>query len=248
MSLLPDKIIAPTKETPTKIIIYGAPKVGKTFGLMNREDLLLLDFEDGSSMYPCKRIDMRKDPYNLIMNVYQELLKFKIDNKSNKYKFIVFDTIDIIEEVADMYETFVYNKSVEGKKDMSKISTICDLAYGAGYAKIRNKVIEIIRMYEKVCDHLIIISHLKGKYTAGNEKKDNEAPVANEIDLTGKLSTMVCSLCDAIGFVSVDLSGKRYINFKKQSSLDIASGTRFSYLEKEKLEYKLDNIFPNNLK
>ena len=50
MSKLPTKKVKASRKSPKNMIIYGAPKIGKTTVLAQLDDCLIIDLEKGSDM------------------------------------------------------------------------------------------------------------------------------------------------------------------------------------------------------
>ena len=53
---LPKKVVKASRKSPKNMIIYGAPKIGKTTVLSELKDCLIIDLEDGSDMVDALKI------------------------------------------------------------------------------------------------------------------------------------------------------------------------------------------------
>jgi hypothetical protein len=106
------------------MLLYGAPKVGKTTALSQLNDCLIIDTEQGASMV---------DGYIEEANNREELIAIlKEASDGHEYKYVAIDTID---KIAVWAEESVCKE--EG------VSSIVDLAYGKGFALVREKEIEL---------------------------------------------------------------------------------------------------------
>ncbi len=88
---------------PSTLLLYGAPKVGKTTMLSQLDDCLIIDTEKGSRMV---------EGYIQEVNSRDELIETLIaikESKDVKYKYIAIDTID---KVAEWAERRVCEKNV----------------------------------------------------------------------------------------------------------------------------------------
>ena len=104
---------------PSTLLLYGAPKVGKTTMLSVLDDCLIIDTEKGSRMI---------EGYIQEVNSREELINTLIEIKESKdvsYKYIAIDTID---KVAEWAERQVCKE--EG------VAAIGDLAFGKGYGMV----------------------------------------------------------------------------------------------------------------
>ena len=108
---------------PSTLLLYGAPKVGKTTMLSVLDDCLIIDTEKGSRMI---------EGYIQEVNSREELINTLIEIKESKdvsYKYIAIDTVD---KIAEWAERQVCKE--EG------VAAIGDLAFGKGYGMVREKV------------------------------------------------------------------------------------------------------------
>ena len=112
-------------EDPKVMLLYGAPKVGKTTVLSQLEDCLIIDTEQGAGMV---------EGYIQEVNNREELIAIlKEAKEGHEYKYVAIDTIDKIADWAD--------KSVCQEEGVSAVQ---DLAFGKGFAMSRDKVLNTI--------------------------------------------------------------------------------------------------------
>ena len=205
---------------PKVMLLYGAPKVGKTTALSQLNDCLIIDTEQGASMV---------DGYIEEVNSREELITILKEAKDgHEYKYVAIDTID---KIADWAE-----KSVCAEEG---VTAIADLAYGKGFALVREKVLNTIKVMKEIFPHVIVIGHRKWARAI----LDSKAIVEPEsLDLTGKLKNMLMADCDAIGYVYRDEDkGKLMVSFKANEALE--AGSRSPHLRGKEIELKWNQIY-----
>tara|TARA_Y100001937_G_scaffold95132_1_gene129124 strand:- start:8649 stop:9323 length:675 start_codon:yes stop_codon:yes gene_type:complete len=206
---------------PSTLLLYGAPKVGKTTMLSNLDDCLIIDTEKGSRMI---------EGYIQEVNSRDELIETLIaikESKDVKYKYIAIDTID---KVAEWAERRVCEE--EG------VNSIADLAFGKGYGLVREKVAKTISHFKEVAEHLIIIGHRKVAYAV---TEGNPIVIPESLDLTGKLKNVIMAGCDAIGYVYRDDKENLMVSFKANDSIE--AGSRCPHLKGKEVKFEWKNIY-----
>ena len=205
---------------PKVMLLYGAPKVGKTTALSQLKDCLIIDTEQGAAMV---------DGYIEEVNSREELITILKEAKDgHEYKYVAIDTID---KVADWAEKTVCIEE--------NVTAIADLAYGKGFALVREKVLNTIKVMKEIFPHVIVIGHRKWARAV----LDSKAIVEPEsLDLTGKLKNMLMADCDAIGYVYRDEDkGKLMVSFKANEALE--AGSRSPHLRGKEIELKWNLIY-----
>tara|TARA_R100000278_G_scaffold42072_1_gene37111 strand:+ start:9280 stop:9954 length:675 start_codon:yes stop_codon:yes gene_type:complete len=206
---------------PSTLLLYGAPKVGKTTMLSQLDDCLIIDTEKGSRMI---------EGYIQEVNSRDELIETLIaikESKDVKYKYIAIDTID---KVAEWAERRVCEE--EG------VNSIADLAFGKGYGLVREKVAKTISHFKEVAEHLIIIGHRKVAYAV---TEGNPIVIPESLDLTGKLKNVIMAGCDAIGYVYRDDKENLMVSFKANDSIE--AGSRCPHLKGQEVKFEWKNIY-----
>jgi DNA polymerase III delta prime subunit len=205
---------------PKVLLLYGAPKVGKTTALSQLKDCLIIDTEQGANMI---------EGYVEQANSRDELVNILKEAKDgHDYKYIAIDTID---KVADWAEKTVCQEE--------NVTAIADLAYGKGFALVREKVLNTIKVVKEIFPNVIIIGHRKWARAV----LDSKAIVEPEsLDLTGKLKNMLMADCDAIGYVFRDDEKKKLmVTFKSNEALE--AGSRSPHLRGKEVELKWNLIY-----
>tara|TARA_R100001129_G_C5290787_1_gene239624 strand:- start:543 stop:1214 length:672 start_codon:yes stop_codon:yes gene_type:complete len=195
-------------QNPKSLLLYGAPKVGKTTALSQLEDCLIIDTEGGANMI---------EGYVESVNNREELIKvLKEAQDGHEYKYVAIDTID---KIATWAENAVCAEE--------NVSAVQDLAFGKGFGMVREKVLNTVKILKEIFPHVIIIGHRKWARAI----VDSKAIVEPEsLDLTGKLKNMLMADCDAIGYVYRDEdSSKLMVSFKANDALE--AGSRSPHLK-----------------
>ena len=205
---------------PSVLLLYGAPKVGKTTMLSQLDDCLIVDTEKGSRML---------EGYIAEVNTRDELIDTLIelkDSKDVKYKYIALDTIDKITEWAERRVC-----------EEENVRAIADLAFGKGYGMVREKVVQTVEAFKNVTEHLIIIGHRKVAYAVTD---GSTIVIPESLDLTGKLKNVIMSGADAIGYVYRN-EDELMVSFKANDAIE--AGSRCPHLKGKEMKFEWKNIY-----
>ena len=205
---------------PKVMLLYGAPKVGKTTALSQLKDCLIIDTEQGANMV---------GGYIEEANNREELIKILQEAKEgHEYQYVAIDTIDKVADWAD--------KSV--CKDEG-VTAIADLAFGKGFALSRERVLNTVKVLKEIFPFVILIGHRKWAQAV----LESKAIVQPEsLDLTGKLKNMLMADCDAIGYVyRDDEKDKLMVSFKANEALE--AGSRSPHLRGKEIELNWKLIY-----
>ena len=206
---------------PNVLLLYGAPKVGKTTMLSKLDDCLIIDTEKGSRMI---------EGYISEINSRDELIKMLVEIKESKdikFKYIALDTID---KIAEWAERRVCEEEA--------VSSIADLAFGKGYGLVREKVSKTVSHFKEVAEHLIIVGHRKVAYAV---TEGNPIVVPESLDLTGKLKNVIMAGCDAIGYVYRNDKEELMVSFKANEAIE--AGSRCPHLKGKQVKFQWKNIY-----
>lgn len=236
---LPSERTPKSRVNPSTLIIFSQPKVGKTSAFSQLKDCLIFDLEGGSDFVEALKIDIIKEaneneeiPIILLKKYIKEIKKANKEKGDYVYKRIVVDTATALEEMVKPLASQLYKNTPMGKNWQGK--DILTLPNGAGYLFLRNAFKMVINSLEEICDTLIISGHVKDKLVEKDGKEMNERGLA----LAGKMSSIICSQVDAVGYMYRD-ENEAIINFKPSESL--LSGSRVEHIRnKEILISKMD--------
>jgi len=228
---LPNQKIKASRKSPKHMIVYGAPKVGKTTALAQLDDCLIIDLEDGSDMLDALKIKAHS---------LQDLAKIgkAIMLDGRPYKYVAIDTVSKLEEWCEDEAKKIYMKTPMGKnfEEKNPGMSILSLPNGGGYLYLRMAYKKWIDRLGMLADHVILVGHLKDKML---EKKGKEVAV-KDLDLTGKIKQITCANSDAVGYIYRE-NDETMISF--DSLGDITAGSRCDHLKGKTMPLDWSKIF-----
>lgn len=96
---LPMKRRFSIKKDPNRMLIFGAPKTGKTTVIANLENCLIVDMEEGSDYVDAMVVKINNlNDFKDLMNSLEEAKKQ--NNGKMPYKYIALDTLTALEEMS----------------------------------------------------------------------------------------------------------------------------------------------------
>ena len=228
---LPTKKVKASRKSPRNMIIYGAPKIGKTTVLSQLDNCLIIDLEQGSDMIDALKVKVNS--LKELADLGREIIK-----QGKPYKYIAIDTISKLEEWCEGEAKRIYQLTAMGKNfDKNKEGlSILSLPNGGGYLYLRLAYKKWIDRLNLLADRIILVGHLRDKML---EKKGKEVSV-KDLDLTGKIKQMTCSSTDAIGYVYRE-GEETMISFN--SLEDITAGTRCEHLKGKTMPMNWSDIY-----
>lgn len=205
MITLPTSKVPATSTNPKYLVLYGAPKAGKTSCLAQLENNLIIDLEGGSTFIDAMSIQCRT-----IQDLGEAAQAIRAKNAEvghNFYAHITIDNATRLEDICLSYAAQLYRQTELGKN--WKGTDVTTIPRGAGYKYLRDAVKKVIDMFKELCDEFILVGHVKDSIT----EKDGEEVNAKEIDLVGKLGKIICGMADAVGYV-YRKGNETHISFK----------------------------------
>jgi hypothetical protein len=217
--VLPTKKVKADRVNPKRLIIYSKPKTGKTTAFAGLEDNLIIDLENGSDY-----VDALKIKVNSLKEL-QEAGK-AIRDAGRPYKYVTIDTVTALEEMVMPLAVKLYRATPMGKNyDGDSVIT---LPNGAGYLYIRQAFFQVLDFIDTLAPHIILSGHIKDAQV--NDKGD--MVLSANIDLTGKIKSLICANADAIGYM-FRKGDKTFINFKTNE--EVTCGARPEHLRNEEI-------------
>ena len=266
---LPKSPIGDIIVDPKELVIIGTPKVGKTSAVLGLPNALLINLEKKDPPLPGQFISMYKevlddsnfnenqlslseDKKKLII-LTQIVKKLQEAYKSGfQYDYIIIDTLTDLEDISNHYATALYKSTSIGANFDGK-DVVAELKMGAGYLYLRKAFVKILSSFKglaKKC--LIFIVHPK---LVSIDKKGVEVSLT-DIDLTGKLKTIVAGNVDSIGLMTrnKDNTNQVILSFTSDEGY-VSKGSNIARLDNKefviselvdgKLVYYWDQIFTN---
>jgi hypothetical protein len=236
--VLPTKKVKAEKVNPKRLLIYSKPKTGKTTAFSGLDNNLIIDLENGSDYV---------DALKIKVNSLKELIEAgnSIIEAGKPYKYITIDTVTALESMIMPLAVKLYKKTQMGKNFDG--DNVASLPNGAGYLYIREAFFSILDFIDTLAPHIILSGHVKDKVV---DDKGDTVMSAN-IDLTGKIKSLVCANADAIGYM-YRKGNKTILSFKTNE--EVTCGARPEHLrneeivvteinEKGEMQYHWDKIY-----
>jgi hypothetical protein len=220
MSLvLPTAKVKASQVNPKRLLVYSKPKTGKTTAYAGLENNLIIDLENGSDYV---------DALKIKVGTLKELLEAgnAIIEAGKPYKYVTIDTVTALEEMIMPLAVKLYRQTAMGKNyDGDNVST---LANGAGYLYIRQAFFQVLDFIDTLAPHIILSGHIKDKQV---DDKGQMVMSAN-IDLTGKIKSLICAQADAIGYM-YRRGNETVLSFKTNE--EVTCGARPEHLRNEEI-------------
>ena len=217
--VLPTKKVKANRINPKRLIIYSKPKTGKTSAFAGLENNLLLDLENGADYV---------DALKIKINSLQELLDAgkAIKEAGCPYKYVTIDTVTALEDMIGPLAVKLYKQTPMGSKyDGTNVLT---LPNGAGYLYLRQAFFQVLDFIDTLAPHIILSGHIKDKQV--DDK--GEMVMAANIDLTGKIKSLICANADAIGYM-FRKGNQTILSFKTTD--EVTCGARPEHLRNEEI-------------
>lgn len=198
------------------LLIYGAPKTGKsTFGSQLPRSLFL-NFEQGTNALA----GIRSVPILRWGDFKKVLTQLRKPQARELYDTVVVDTASIAWQLCEKYIC-----QREG------VDSIRDIPWGQGWSMLRNEFSECWREITLLGFGILFIAHSKEKPT---EMRDEEGNTINAMapDLPNQCYTIINSIVDIIGSLqeqmNADGTSERYLYTR--STPTVFAGSRYQYL------------------
>jgi hypothetical protein len=236
--VLPTKKVKIERVNPKRLIIYSKPKTGKTTAFAGLEDNLIMDLENGADYVEALKVTITS---------LQELLETgkAIKEAGKPYKYVTIDTVTALEDMVMPLAIKLYRQTSMGKNYDG--DNVLSLPNGAGYLYLRQAFFQVLDFIDTLAPHIILSGHIKDKQV--DDK--GEMVLAANIDLTGKIKSLICANADAIGYM-YRKGNKTILSFK--TTEEVTCGARPEHLRNEeivvselndkgKLEFHWDKIY-----
>jgi hypothetical protein len=217
--VLPTSKVKAERVNPKRIVIYSKPKTGKTTAFAGLENNLILDLENGSDYV---------DALKVKISSLQQLLDTgkAIKEAGCPYKYVTVDTVTALEDMIMPLAIKLYKQTPMGKNFDG--DTVTTLPNGAGYLYIRQAFFQVLDFIDTLAPHIILSGHIKDKVV--DDK--GEMVMSANIDLTGKIKSLICSNADAIGYM-YRKGNKTILSFKTNE--EVTCGARPDHLRDEEI-------------
>jgi len=207
------------RQNPKILLLYGKPKIGKTTMLANLENNLIIDLEQGTHFVETLSVEV-----NNLTELKQ--VTTEIEQAKNPYKYITIDTVTMLQDMVLGYAGRLYKDTVQGKNWQG--DSVITLPNGGGYYYLQRAFFNVIDDICTLAENIILVGHLKDKLI----NKAGEEVSASEIDLTGKIKSLLSAKADAVGYI-YRKENQNIINFKPTD--EVVCGTRIKHLSDQQV-------------
>ena len=208
-----------TRVNPKRLLVYSKPKTGKTTAFAGLDNNLLIDLENGADY-----VEAMKLKVNSLKELYDAGKAIKEAGKP--YKYITIDTVTALEEMIMPLAVKLYKNTSMGKNYDG--DNVLSLPNGAGYLYIRQAFFQVLDFIDTLAPHIILSGHIKDKQV--DDK--GEMVMSANIDLTGKIKSLICANSDAIGYM-YRKDNKTILSFKTNE--EVTCGARPEHLRNEEI-------------
>ena len=217
--VLPTKKVAAERVNPKRLIIYSKPKTGKTTAFAGLENNLLIDLENGADYVEALKVKITS---------LQELLETgkAIKEAGKPYKYVTIDTVTALEDMVMPLAIKLYRATSMGKNYDG--DNVLSLPNGAGYLYLRQAFFQVLDFIDTLAPHIILSGHIKDKQV--DDK--GEMVMSANIDLTGKIKSLICANADAIGYM-YRKGNETILSFKTNE--EVTCGARPEHLQNEEI-------------
>jgi len=217
--VLPTTKVKAERVNPKRLVIYSKPKTGKTTAFAGLDNNLIFDLENGSDYV---------EAIKLKINSLQELLDAGKAIKAGgfPYKYVTIDTVTALEDMVMPLAIKLYKSTSMGKNYDG--DNVLSLPNGAGYLYLRQAFFQVLDFIDTLAPHIILSGHIKDKQV---DDKGDMVMAAN-IDLTGKIKSLICANADAIGYM-YRKGNKTILSFKTNE--EVTCGARPEHLRNEEI-------------
>jgi hypothetical protein len=231
---IPAEPIEALSKEPKTLIIYSAPKIGKTTIIAGLKNHLIMEHEPNGAGAVKARYVQLSNPYEI-----GEFIEYiKSDPAVLKgVDFIIVDTITKWDEWSEVVGTHNFMAKPQGKKwnlvDKEQVwdhnhpmfETVHAMGEGYGYRYSREVM---LKWYDKIVSTgktVVLLAHMKDKFI---ESSSGDVVETVEINLTGKVKSAYSARVDAIAHMK-RVGNKAYLSF--ESGGNVAAGSRYAYLK-----------------
>lgn len=217
--VLPTKKVKADRINPKRLIIYSKPKTGKTSAFAGLEGNLIIDLENGADYVEAIKVKA---------NNLQELKEIgkAIKEAGYPYKYVTIDTVTALEDMVMPLAINLYKQTPMGKNYSG--DSILTLPNGAGYLYVRQAFFQVLDFIDTLAPQIILSGHIKDKQV--DDK--GEMVMSANIDLTGKIKSLICANADAIGYM-FRRGDQTILSFKTNE--EVTCGARPEHLRNEEI-------------
>ena len=219
-----------TRVNPKTLLAYGLPKIGKTTAFSKLEDSVIVDLNDETAMLDNVVVYPIEGNSNLqklasLQNFIKEAIEHKQTTNEYVKKYIIIDNTTVLSILLEDAALATFKRNAPDKQEIKdELSSIFDLAHGRGEKFYREEWYRYMSLLESCCETVIFIGHVKDKMLS---ESLGESVTVTDIDLRGKLSSIIPSKCDATAYMYRDITNRLIFSFKANKN---SVGSRCKHL------------------
>lgn len=198
------------------ILLYGQPKCGKTTFAAQCPNNLIFSFEKGTNFLPgvyAAPVPKWSDFKALLKQLEKQEIK-------EKFNTVTIDTVSIAWDLCQQY--ICSNNDVK---------TISDIAWGRGYALLKDEFSNALRQISMLGYGIILIAHAKNT----KEKVDDDTVVEiAQPNIPERAQDIINALVDIIGYIDVRFEEGSLTSTRTlitRATPNIFAGSRLKYLD-----------------
>lgn len=226
---LPTKKVEASRVNAKRLVIYSKPKTGKTTAFSMLENNLIIDLENGSDF-----VDALSVKASNVADI--QAIGESIKAAGKPYKYVTVDTVTVLEDMVKPLALANYKKTAMGAS--YRDNDILKLPNGAGYFWLREAFFSVLGYIDTLAENIILSGHIKDKRISDS----GELVDAANIDLTGKIKSLICANADAVGYMYRN-ENKTILSFK--SNDEITCGARPKHLKNQEIVLLESDQFGN---
>ena len=197
------------------VLLYGAPKVGKTTFASSFPKNIFLSTEQGVNALPSV-YSVNIDTWGTFMNVLRQLKKEEVQEK---YNTITIDTITILWDLCEKYIC-----------QQNDVENIGQIPYGGGYSQLSKTFSEAMRQITLMPYGLVLIAHSENSVRKNPHTGEDEEFVRPS--LNKRCYAVANRLVDAIIYIDnyFDEEGVSVRRMITRETPTVFAGSRFRFL------------------
>lgn len=213
--VIPTNKVEASRVNPKRLVIYSKPKTGKTTAFAGLNNNLIVDLEEGTDFVDALKIKV--DSLSQLKEIGKQIME-----ANYPYTYITIDTVTVLEDLVKPLALSLYKNTAMGKN--YKENDILKLPSGGGYMYLREAFFQVLDYIDTLAPHIILSGHIKDKVV---DDQGVQVQSAN-IDLTGKIKSLICANSDAIGYL-YRVGNQTILSFK--SNDEVTCGARPVHLK-----------------
>lgn len=199
------------------LLLFGAPKVGKTSFAVQAPRALVCAFEMGTNaLANVKAAPMLKwvDFKNVVKQLREPRAK-------EMYDTVVIDTVSIAYSLCEKY--------ICQRGDVQELS---EFPWGSGWTQLKKEFQDVFREITTLGYGLIFLAHSKEKKSELKDENGDSLTIVSP-DIPNTIYTIVNAIVDIIGYIAVEIdnNGESHRYLYTRQTPTVFAGSRYEFME-----------------